>query len=101
MILPQARPSRSQRLRPIHDQPTSVMISYTKTGQSRTRRTFFMDNPNQPDEYEQRGRYVVRDEILCYLAEVEARAGNWDVAAAHADEAYEIDVESGRLSGQG
>jgi DNA-binding CsgD family transcriptional regulator len=53
------------------------------------------------NEYEKRGRYVVRDEILCYLAEAEARAGNWDVAAAHANEAYEIDVESGRLSGQG
>jgi DNA-binding CsgD family transcriptional regulator/acid stress-induced BolA-like protein IbaG/YrbA len=53
------------------------------------------------NEYEKRGRYVVRDEILCYLAEVEARAGNWDVAACHANEAYEIDVESGRLSGQG
>ena len=53
------------------------------------------------NEYEKHGRYVVRDEILCYLAEVEARAGNWDVAAGHATEAYEIDVESGRLSGQG
>jgi len=53
------------------------------------------------NEYEKRGRYVVRDEILCYLAEVEARAGHWDVAAGHANEAYEIDVESGRLSGQG
>ena len=49
------------------------------------------------NEYEKRGRFMVRDEILCYLAEVEARAGNWDVAAAHANEAYEIDVESGRL----
>jgi DNA-binding CsgD family transcriptional regulator len=53
------------------------------------------------NEYEKHGRYVVRDEILNYLAKVEARAGNWDVAAAHAAEAYEIDVESGRLSGQG
>jgi DNA-binding CsgD family transcriptional regulator len=52
-------------------------------------------------EHEKHGRYVVRDEILCYLAEVEARAGNWDAAAGHANEAYEIDVESGRLAGQG
>ena len=43
---------------------------------------------------------VVRDEILCYLAEVEARASNWDAAASHANEAYEIDVESGRLAGR-
>jgi DNA-binding CsgD family transcriptional regulator len=52
-------------------------------------------------DYEQQGRYLVRDELLCYLAEVECRAGDWDVAAQHAQEAYEIDVESGRLSGQG
>jgi tetratricopeptide (TPR) repeat protein len=51
--------------------------------------------------YERLGRYVVRDELLCYLAEVECRAGNWDVAARHAQEAYEIDVESGRVLGQG
>jgi DNA-binding CsgD family transcriptional regulator len=52
-------------------------------------------------EYERLGRYVVRDELLCYLAEVECRAGNWDAAARHAKEAYEIDVESGRVLGQG
>jgi DNA-binding CsgD family transcriptional regulator len=52
-------------------------------------------------EYERLGRYVVRDELLCYLAEVECRAGNWAVAARHAQEAYEIDVESGRVLGQG
>jgi DNA-binding CsgD family transcriptional regulator len=51
--------------------------------------------------FEERGRYLVRDELLCYLAEVECRAGNWDVAARHAEEAYEIDVESGRLLGRG
>jgi DNA-binding NarL/FixJ family response regulator len=51
--------------------------------------------------YERLGRYVVRDELLCYLAEVECRAGNWDVAARHAQEAYEIDVEAGRVLGQG
>jgi DNA-binding CsgD family transcriptional regulator len=52
-------------------------------------------------EYERLGRYVVRDELLCYLAEVECRAGNWEVAARHAQEAYEIDVEAGRVLGQG
>src|SRR2546430_3555318 len=52
-------------------------------------------------EYEKRGRYQVRDEILCYLAQVEARAGNWDAAAGHATEAYEIDAESGCSAGQG
>ena len=52
-------------------------------------------------EYESLGRYVVRDELLTYLAEVECRAGNWDVAARHAQEAYEIDVESGWVLGLG
>jgi DNA-binding CsgD family transcriptional regulator len=51
--------------------------------------------------YDRLGRYVVRDELLCYLAEVECRAGNWEVAAGHAQEAYEIDVEAGRVLGQG
>jgi DNA-binding CsgD family transcriptional regulator len=52
-------------------------------------------------EYERLGRYVVRAELLTYLAEVECRAGNWDVAARHAQEAYDIDVESGWVLGQG
>jgi DNA-binding CsgD family transcriptional regulator len=51
--------------------------------------------------YERLGKYVVRDELLAYLAEVECRAGNWEVAARHAQEAYEIDVEAGRVLGQG
>jgi DNA-binding CsgD family transcriptional regulator len=51
-------------------------------------------------EYERLGRYVVRDELLCYLAEVECRAGNWEVAARHAQEAHEINIESGRVLGQ-
>jgi DNA-binding CsgD family transcriptional regulator len=52
-------------------------------------------------EYERLGRYVVRDELLTYLAEVECRAGNWEVAARHAQEAYDIDVESEWLLGLG
>jgi DNA-binding CsgD family transcriptional regulator len=52
-------------------------------------------------EYERLGRYVVRAELLTYLAEVECRAGNWDVAARHAQEAYDIDVEAGWVLGQG
>ena len=47
------------------------------------------------------GRYLIRDEFLCYLAEVECRAGNWEAATRHAEEAYEIDVESGRIWGRG
>jgi DNA-binding CsgD family transcriptional regulator len=51
--------------------------------------------------FEDRGWYLVRDEVLTYLAEIECRAGNWEVAARHAGEAYEIDVESGRHLGRG
>ncbi len=51
--------------------------------------------------FEARGRYLVRDEFLSYLAEVECRAGNWEAATRHAEEAYEIDVESGRIWGRG
>lgn len=51
-------------------------------------------------EYERRGRYLFRDEILCYLAELECRAGNLGAAARAAEEAFEIDLESGRVSGQ-
>jgi DNA-binding CsgD family transcriptional regulator len=52
-------------------------------------------------EYERLGRYVVRDELLTYLAEVECRAGRWEAAARHAQEAYDIDVESEWLLGLG
>jgi DNA-binding CsgD family transcriptional regulator len=52
-------------------------------------------------EYERLGRYVVRGELLTYLAEVECRAGNWKAAAGHAQEAYDIDVEAGWLLGLG
>jgi tetratricopeptide (TPR) repeat protein len=52
-------------------------------------------------EYERLGRYVVRGELLTYLAEVECRAGDWNAAARHAQEAYDIDVEAGWLLGLG
>jgi DNA-binding CsgD family transcriptional regulator len=49
--------------------------------------------------YEKQGRYLLREEILCYLAELECRAGNLDAATRAADEAAEIVTESGRVSG--
>lgn len=51
--------------------------------------------------YEERGQYIVRDEVLGYLAEVECRAGNYELAQRYAREGYEIDEESGRSSGKG
>jgi DNA-binding CsgD family transcriptional regulator len=52
-------------------------------------------------DYERLGRYVVRDELHCYLAELECRAGNWQIAAAHAREAVEIGADSGHVLGRG
>jgi DNA-binding CsgD family transcriptional regulator len=52
-------------------------------------------------DYERLGRYVVRDELHCYLAELECRAGNWEIAAAHARDAVEIGFDSGHVLGRG
>ena len=51
--------------------------------------------------YEERGQYIVRDEVLGYLAEVECRAGNYVLAQRYAREGIEIDEESGRSSSRG
>jgi DNA-binding CsgD family transcriptional regulator len=51
--------------------------------------------------YEERGQYIVRDEVLGYLAEVECRAGNYQLARRYAAEGLEIDEESGRSSSRG
>jgi len=50
---------------------------------------------------EERGRYLVRDEILAYLSEVGCRAGDWATATRYAEEAHEIGLESGRVVGSG
>ena len=49
--------------------------------------------------FEERGRYLVRDELLCYLAEVECRAGNWDVAARYAGKRMRSTSSPGASSG--
>jgi DNA-binding CsgD family transcriptional regulator len=51
-------------------------------------------------EYEQHGMYTVRQEVLCYLAELECRAGRWQLAERHAGEAMEIVEESGQTATQ-
>jgi DNA-binding CsgD family transcriptional regulator len=50
--------------------------------------------------YELRGMYTVRQEVLCYLAELECRAGRWPLAAQYAAEAMDIVQESGQISTQ-
>ena len=51
-------------------------------------------------EYEKHGMYTVRQEVLCYLAELECRVGRWHLAAEYAAEAMETVVESGQTATQ-
>lgn len=51
-------------------------------------------------EYERLGMYTVRQEVLCYLAELECRAGRYEIAAAYAAEAAETIAESGMAGSQ-
>jgi DNA-binding CsgD family transcriptional regulator len=51
-------------------------------------------------EYDRLSMYTVRQEVLCYLAELECRAGRWQIAARHAAEAAETVTESGMAATQ-
>jgi len=51
-------------------------------------------------QYELRGMYIVRQEVLCYLAELECRAGRWRRAIRFADESMDIVQESGQAATQ-
>jgi DNA-binding CsgD family transcriptional regulator/exonuclease VII small subunit len=51
-------------------------------------------------EYEKHAMYTVRQEVLCYLAELECRAGRWEIAAGYAAEAMETVIESGQTETQ-
>ncbi len=51
-------------------------------------------------EYERLGMYTVRQEVLCYLAELECRAGSFEIGAAYAAEAAETIAESGMAASQ-
>ena len=51
-------------------------------------------------EYERHAMYTVRQEVLCYLAELECRSGNWRIAAGHAADAAETVAESGMTASQ-
>jgi DNA-binding CsgD family transcriptional regulator len=51
-------------------------------------------------EFEQHAMYTVSQEILCYLSEVESRAGRWRLAAQYAADAMETVVESGQIATQ-
>ncbi len=78
--------------------PTCRGLQLLWTGEIPTARTVL---EAELRAYEAKGVYIVRDEVLGYLAEVECRAGRWDLAERYGREAYEIDVESGRSSSRG
>jgi DNA-binding CsgD family transcriptional regulator len=50
--------------------------------------------------YEQHAMYTLRQEVLCYLAELECRAGRWQLAARYGSEAMDIIQESGQTATQ-
>jgi DNA-binding CsgD family transcriptional regulator len=50
--------------------------------------------------YEEHAMYTLRQEVLCYLAELECRAGRWQLAARYGSEAMDIIQESGQTATQ-
>ena len=50
--------------------------------------------------YDQNAMYALRQEVLCYLAELECRAGRFELAAAYAAESMDIIQESGQAGTQ-
>jgi DNA-binding CsgD family transcriptional regulator len=50
--------------------------------------------------YEQHAMYALRQEVLCYLAELECRAGRFDLAVAYASESMDIIEGSGQAATQ-
>ena len=51
-------------------------------------------------EYERLGMYTLRQEVLCYLAELGCRAGRWREAAVYAADAAETVAGSGMAASQ-
>jgi DNA-binding CsgD family transcriptional regulator len=51
-------------------------------------------------EYERLGMYTLRQEVLCYLAELGCRAGRWAAAAVYAADAAETVAGSGMAASQ-
>jgi DNA-binding CsgD family transcriptional regulator len=50
--------------------------------------------------YERHAMYTVRQEVLCYLAELECRAGRWSLASELAADAMDTVLESGQTATQ-
>ena len=50
--------------------------------------------------YEQHAMFALRQEVLCYLAELECRAGRWELAVRYGAESMDIIQESGQAATQ-
>lgn len=59
------------------------------------------DLEGELSRYDDRGRFIARDEILCYLGSIGCRDGAWIEAAERSEESLEIGAESGHLRGRG
>jgi DNA-binding CsgD family transcriptional regulator len=82
----------------VYTTPRSVFgLQQMWAGQLEAARTTF---EHELAEYERHAMFTVRQEVLCYLAELECRAGRWRVAEAYAAEAMETVVESGQTATQ-
>ena len=82
----------------VYTTPRSVIgLQQMWAGQLDMARTTF---EHELAEYERHAMFTVRQEVLCYLAELECRAGRWHVAEAYAAEAMETVVESGQMATQ-
>jgi DNA-binding CsgD family transcriptional regulator len=93
-----ARSGRETQATVFTSAPTCRGLQLLWAGELSTARTVL---EGELQAYEARGRYIVRDEVLGYLAELECRAGRWGLAERYAQEAFDIDVESGRSSSKG
>jgi DNA-binding CsgD family transcriptional regulator len=82
----------------VYTTPRSILgLQMMWAGELDAARTLFQ---HELAEYERLAMYTVRQEVLCYLAELERRAGRWQIAADYAAEAMETVVESGRTATQ-
>jgi DNA-binding CsgD family transcriptional regulator len=82
----------------VYTTPRSIIgLQQMWAGQLDAARTTF---EHELAEYERHAMFTVRQEVLCYLAELECRAGRWQVAETYAAEAMETVVESGQTATQ-
>jgi DNA-binding CsgD family transcriptional regulator/tetratricopeptide (TPR) repeat protein len=82
----------------VYTTPRSMLgLQLTWAGQLDAARTLFRF---ELAEYERHAMYTVRQEVLCYLADLECRAGRWQISADYAAEAMDTVVESGRTATQ-